>query len=424
MSSSNQSFETTLNQALTNVLNSNFDAESKVCLVTILKLLDNLLKQPDNPKVRTIRLSNKTIQSKIVRCNGVPVLLACGFEEKEQQRIMENQSESILTLPLENEDISTLVKARRMINFYLTDRLNVSADELPAMPTPMSRNAPGNNPDFNIYEGHRYDGKSAAVGTSLNPPSGWKSQTEKQIDILQEKQERIENQFRKKAGGEIQRQWIATSPSSRGMATASNRLVNDSAAQPSDSALLARHAQKQAQERQAAENRGFTTKAMRDLEQLKKKKVYSHTVLAISFPDGYIVKGNFWPREKVSAVIQSLLSDVLVEGAMDFDLYITPPRTKLEPSKTLEELNLIPAAKIHVSWKAPMPQREEGWYIVKALTANDGAKKSLPEAVSLETDEKTKDGSISRAGKSLVSSKPKKSKADKEADLLKKMMGR
>jgi hypothetical protein len=40
-----------------------------------------------------------------------------------------------------------------------------------------------------------------------------------------------------------------------------------------------------------------------------------------------------------------------LQNQVEFDLYITPPKLVLTESKTLLEEGLVPAAKVHVSWK-------------------------------------------------------------------------
>jgi hypothetical protein len=42
---------------------------------------------------------------------------------------------------------------------------------------------------FNVYQGQRYDGQSAAVGTNLGPPPAhWKSATGTKLEVLQKQQ--------------------------------------------------------------------------------------------------------------------------------------------------------------------------------------------------------------------------------------------
>ena len=92
-----------------------------------------------------------------------------------------------------------------------------------------------------------------------------------------------------------------------------------------------------------------------DLEKMKKARVYSHTTVRISFPDGCTLTGKFLPSERVSdvrdAVASSLASESL-RSSSRFDLYVSPPRRALEDGKTLEDEGLVPAAKVHVSWRA------------------------------------------------------------------------
>lgn len=48
----------------------------------LLKLLDNVIREPYNDKFRTIRLENKTIKEKLLPLNGVrEFLLQIGFTE-------------------------------------------------------------------------------------------------------------------------------------------------------------------------------------------------------------------------------------------------------------------------------------------------------------------------------------------------------
>lgn len=48
----------------------------------LLKLLDNVIREPHNDKYRTIRLENKTIKEKVLSLNGVrEFLMKIGFIE-------------------------------------------------------------------------------------------------------------------------------------------------------------------------------------------------------------------------------------------------------------------------------------------------------------------------------------------------------
>lgn len=60
----------TLQTALNKILQANFDQDSQTCLVTLIKIIDNVIQKPNNPKVRSIRLANPTVAEKIVSRGG------------------------------------------------------------------------------------------------------------------------------------------------------------------------------------------------------------------------------------------------------------------------------------------------------------------------------------------------------------------
>jgi hypothetical protein len=202
--------------------------------------------------------------------------------------------------------------------------------------------------------------------------------------------------------------------------------------------LLAQHIQKQHQQRLKEENRGFTTKAMRDLERLRKTQVYSHSQLAIQFPDATLVKANFLVTETVGAVIQELKLHVLQldhnsdsDANVDLELYQTPPRRLFKSNETLQSLGLVPAAKVYVSWKQPPPKPKNdkavAWYIRPELLVISSDGPALPTAVpvvSAASMNESDDKELASATTATTAPKKKKTKAEKEANLLAKMMGK
>jgi hypothetical protein len=72
-----QPSSTNLDQALAVIFQNNFDVDTNVCLVTIMKILDNILQQPGNEKVRSIRMSNSAFNEKVAsRAGGSESTLA------------------------------------------------------------------------------------------------------------------------------------------------------------------------------------------------------------------------------------------------------------------------------------------------------------------------------------------------------------
>ena len=439
---------TLVSEALSNLLTSNFDATSILCLQTCLKLVDSVLSQPLHPKFRQIKLSNKAIQQKIVQTKGgVGLLETIGFAA--------TAAPSIDTMQLSRDwPLSRLQETRSLLAHTL--QLTLGVKQVPIMPeVPVVYNAEEGARAFNPYQPQHMDGLSQAVGTRLLAPEGWTSHTEQQVKVLKQKQEAIQRTL---ASHVIPRQWKAWRESSSGSNhSTTSTPISDASSSHSDAQLIAAHAKKQLLQAQATEKKGFTTKAMRDLEQLQKHKVYGETVLKIHFPDGSGVAGHFAPATTtIRQVIQSLLQEVLMEGmfstsitdksnhishteSMLLQLFTTPPRTVLDPSKTLEQLQLIPAAKIHVQWRLPLtsPNSRKGWFIRDdCFVANADAsvalhgRSGLPQGVALvgNVEENTivtptAEGST---GLSMTSghAKKKQNKVDKEALLLQRMMGK
>ena len=494
--SHSHSHSLSLDQAIRRILEKNFDADSKICLLTLLKIIDNVLQKPGNEKVRSLRTGNATIRSKIIDKEGHFFLMACGFVHFANDP--QWQREERLVLLESNEDTPLLVKARHTLARIAVLELGIQSGEIPtykAPPPPVTTTATNTSTStststnttsaaaFDVYAGNRFDGQSASVGTHMGPPENWKSKTEQDLKALQKREAQIQRELANKTARTtkikqsttnaatkavtptIDRQWTvflpgqSQSPSSQPALSSAEAMANSTAlkltssssttsnsvsSSRGDSSLLASHFQQQHAKRLASEARGFTTKAMRDLEKLKKAKVYSHTQLAIHFPDGMSIRANFSTREKLHTVLQGLRDDVLFSTETlplpGFDLYQTPPRRVLEASKSLKDLGLVPAAKVYVSWKTPLVQSaglQAGWYIQQELFRGGGWNSSsnsssmplvaapgpvLPTSIPVV---KSSSGAATTAGAAGNSTaKRKMSKAEKEAAMMKRMLGK
>jgi hypothetical protein len=211
-----------IDQAISKILQSNFDADSKVCFQTLIKLIDNLLQHPNShPKMRSIRLQNAAIDTKVVQKGGVDLLLACGFVRQTPSPASEGllstdkvaAVEEYLVLSETAEDTETLVTARKMLTHVALHQLHIPPNDLPKFfpPKPKLKHAPPPSAEsnFNVYQGQRYDGQSASVGTNLGPPAHWKSSTATKLEVLQKQQEKLERKLQKQ---QTDRQWVASRP--------------------------------------------------------------------------------------------------------------------------------------------------------------------------------------------------------------------
>jgi hypothetical protein len=480
-----------LEEAVANIFRNNFDEDSKACIVTLVKVLDNLLHQPGNPKVRTIRRHNRAFANTVGSCvGGVEVLQACGFQYRNEQEL------ELVLLP-EQERTEHLIRARNLLATCAVADLGMASDALPPYrppPTLTSSTSTTTNATtgrsnadtatpaaaaaFNPYRGHRHDVKSAAVGANLGPDRGdddaanYVSATERQLQLLQRQQAVLEAKLQQPLQD---RAWIATLPASAASATTAsaatvstvtgnsnnntnnNNNNNDTKAPSSDGALLAQRAKRQHEERMQRETGGLTTKAMRDLERIKKQKVYTHCSLTIQFADGCKLNGKFLPKETIATVLAAVKKCMVVQTPQaqqhgqsqqprNFDLYVTPPRRLLPPKSTLTEEGLVPAAKIFVSWKdgsTPDKNAPVGSYIDPRLfvtssssssspssststsqnQAAASAASSFPSAQSVVgSDRAAGSGSGSGSGNKNAQETTEK-KGSREEDLLKRMMG-
>jgi PUB domain/UBX domain len=443
---------------MTLLLQGNFDADTKTCLVTILKLLDNLLQHPLVPKYRTINVTNPAIRSKILdRPGGYPLLLAVGFAPMPEINSRFPARNDVVptagTLMLQHEDTSRLDHARQWLAQQAVQTLQMTVEELPAYrppPPPVvligSGSVQGHNGQpavtFDPYRGQRFDGLSASVGTNLGPGGDYVSKIDLELAALQAKQAKLESLIQNPLVTE-NRSWTLWRP---GQAVVPAPAVTSTLAnEPSDGNLLAGKIQRQVASQQQRETTPFTTAKMRQLSQLKQSgRVYSHVVLTLQFSDGHRLVGQFLPKETIQAVVQALQQDCLVEP-FPLELYMTPPRRLLPLDRTLQEEGLVPAAKLYVSWKQSNSVPANGSYIspllleVTTTTTLDSTTTSLsppsalfPTAISVTnailSDLEKTSSQETDANPTPPADKETKKKAmtaeEKEAALLARMMGR
>jgi len=446
MDASSSSNTDTLQPALNKILNNNFDQDSQTCVVTLIKIIDNVIQKPNNPKVRSIRLANPAVAEKIVARGGgtstaacvegalwihavlnmprsnltcflhsiVDYLLACGFVKQTTtpELLSKSDGEECLVLTEQEESTSHLVKARRLLMQTAIQDLGMQSDDLPRYKPPPAAvsvsSSTATTTGFNPYQPHRYN----ATGQPQQP-AAYESTTETRLRQLQSRQERLEAQLQGEALTD--RELVALRPNQQAAALVS--VSNPTASGPSDGALLAQRMQRLEQERKEREEGGFTTKAMRDLQNIKKAKVYSHAKLRVQFPDGSAIEAKFLPKETVESVKAVVNECFTVSSSLEFDLYVAPPRRKLDVTQTLQQEGLVPAAKCFVSWKGGGPKNE---FIKEELFQSEAAAPSFPTAKPVVQEAKKKEDSGNNNNKSEGGTAKKPSRED---DLLRRMMG-
>jgi hypothetical protein len=291
------------------ILQSNFDATSKDCLHSLLKIIDNLLSRPNEPKVRSIRCANAAFDKKIGSVSGgydllfsigfvpkyPPALLSWGTAASQQQQQQQTPPPEMLELPPDRESRETLLRARTVLIRSAIVDFGMEEGSLPVAPkfsppppsahattTTTTTNLTRQGVDtttsgFNVYKTHSYNIQSAALGApdpySDTSTGATLSITERQLNELQSKKDRLEREMQSNI--ETDRGLVAYRDGSGPIRidVASGSTSGASGEGKSDSSLVAARMKRMEEERRKREEGGFTTKAMRDLEKMKKAKV-------------------------------------------------------------------------------------------------------------------------------------------------------
>ena len=164
-----------------------------------------------------------------------------------------------------------------------------------------------------------------------------------------------------------------------------------------------------------------------DLEKLKNAKVYSHTQLRICFPDGCSLSASFLPSEKIATVKEVIASTFAPElqSEYKFDVYVAPPRRILMNSHSLADEQLVPAAKIHVSWnKSPATSTSNPGSFIQKHFFQDATLMQFPDSKSISEPATTKNNETNAKRRVESSNTSSKSASEKEEDLIQRMMGK
>jgi len=419
------------NVAISLLLESNFDVDSIQCIRTIIKIIDNLLSNPGDLRVRSIRLQNPAFDRNVVsKKGGLDIIFAIGFKKLENESIANNIISSTdnaksLKMDPNKENATRILYIRNLLLDALSNELQVPPAQ---MPKPMNMNSIVKTPadeeksktkstSFDPYKTQSFNTQSASVGAdplSIAPDGSRKKKsiTETKLEVLSQNRLKIEQKMLQDMG---KNRCLAAFRPSEKIALLASSVSDDNVRghNGGDGSILAARMKRMEEERKKREEGGFTTKAMRDLEKLKKTKVYSHAQLRICFPDGTWLSAKFLPGEKISDVkdlVRSAFSSSELQSSLDFNLYVSPPRYILPNQNTLREAGLVPAARVHVSWTGSLTPmsitgNSSGSYIKPELfkeVDGNASKPSLscesyPKATSISTDSRNDPDALASA---------------------------
>ncbi|EGZ23569.1 hypothetical protein PHYSODRAFT_478118 [Phytophthora sojae] len=277
-----------------------FDAVSRTAITTLMKIVTNILSDPENEKIRSIRLSNAAFHRSVGQVKGgLEFLQSLGFA-------LVPETQTIVLSP-SPQDKGVLQEGLRLLNVEAND-LNIAPDTRPTVREKRS------DPSFDVF-------KTQITRVQMQPRGP--STTEVLVDALKTKQDQLVGQEKP----------------------------------PRNTTLLISSLRGRREEMEKTKN--FRTQAMRELDELKRKKVFQTALIRVQFPDRAVMQASFHPNETIQDVMDHV-TECLAEQFKGgkFYLYVTPPTQKLAPAKTLADLNLVPAALTYLSWSEMPPQAE------------------------------------------------------------------
>ncbi len=348
--------------AMDNMLSSNFDAILKIGLIAIMKYIVNIIAYPEDEKYRTINVTNKTFEEKILPIKGA-------IEFFYSLQFIESNTKGVPALVLINKstnEISNIMfEAKKCLDNAL-DTLQVPEDERPSSKSITANTK--NNMTMTSFDPYK-----PVIARTANQPPRTESITDKKLEELNIRRRKLEGNIEN-----VVRQTLVLLPKVDGSVASIQEYLVDQGPNPedesssNDSKIVAKSMMKKIVN--SGQEAPLTTKAIRDLEKAQKERVFSQTLIRVKFPDRICIQGYFHPRNTMLDVYE-WITECLIhipvpitktavsvsknkQGEINdipgniFELYTTPPKQIFLQNKTLHDLKLVPAAIFHLAWKS------------------------------------------------------------------------
>jgi len=334
----NNNNDNDIQETINSMLTQNFDQVSGPAIITILKYIYNIIKYPDDSKYRTISTGNKAYIEKISNAKGVVMLLkVIGFSS------VENSNPLSYVL---NGDSSKIIPKLEQAELHLIEAMNKL--QIPEDDRPKKQSVvPNRNQSIPI---NAFDPYKTAVIRNTPQPYRVESEVDKKLALINKR--RLELEGDPNSVERLTEVCMPDDDNKGGHLKQSDDIDIDNTGEKSDSKIVARSIMNAL--KKSSDEAPLTTKAIRDLEKAQNEKVYSKTLIRIKFPDRVCVLGYFHPRHTTIDVYEWIYSCLIFENvdmkSKLLELYTSPPRFVLPLDKSLLELQLVPAALIHVSW--------------------------------------------------------------------------
>jgi len=309
-----------------------WDAEAKVALPTLAKLLRNAFASPHEDKYRTLRTSNPALRDKLGGSNAaLDVLRAAGFRDCVR--------DGDAFLVLEDADVVTLARAHGLVAALAAELGCAPVDPLPAAPAaPPPRAAPA-------AAAAAFDPFRTSVLTSQpRAPALEESPVQLRVNALRQKQrellqatlQRVERRpVLVRAPDDFNPRRFARAAALAAAATGSE---DDS----TDMQALSLHHKEVSERMRKQEN--FQTRAMRELDELSRARVFPFCVVRVLLPGRVILQARFSPLETARDVAALVADACGLPDAAGFHLVSGPPPQRVPLDAVLHEAGFVPSA--------------------------------------------------------------------------------
>jgi hypothetical protein len=335
------------------ILECNFDVVTAPAVLILCKYLVNILDNPSTEKYRRISTHNKAFQDKVSRVQGaIDFLLCARFHFIDGFLVLEQQ-----------EDEETLLRRALALLVGMMDSLEIPPEDRPTLRKPRNDDRKI-EATFDPFKASILRTAPQPVREGTNPHSSESlSRTDAQLIQLQKRRMELEGDPM-----EVDRSTLVVFPREEAAAPVKSDFRTDEG-MDTDSSAISRSILQRVIAHSRPDNDGppLTTKAIRDLQKAQRERVYSRTLIRIKFPDRVCVQAYFHPRNSsddvyrwLSTCLRDDSSRMVTDERYSFELYLSPPRIALPLSEektggscsTLAELQLVPAAVVHLAWKA------------------------------------------------------------------------
>lgn len=324
-----------------------FDIDAREIVRILLKLVSNLLIHPGDEKFRVVKPENKLISKMIAMySNFLDYLILIGFQ------ISPETSEIKYILDVKKETPLRVELGLKVLKEFARE-IELPQKNIPAVDSYKSL-------DFKKNQNNSFDAyKSNTISTNPIAAKGdGNSLLEKKLANLRlERKEEMEKAGLPDRNIKVFPIMKNFNPRNFNKSNATtNENINSQEEGLSDKNIIMAAGVSLIKKNE--QNKKFSTKAMRDMEKLKNKKIFTKLVLRIQLPNRWVIELLMSPLETFDDLRKLIIEEVFNKEVYDtigepLYFFMTPPKTVFygEDEKTnFDELRLVPAALIYLGF--------------------------------------------------------------------------